>query len=610
MRRRLLGWARTSFKLWLLVMCYVWLGATYKLVYAQTHDVSRFERRLPLPYYQQQFLVETLMGQTWMFGPEFRQYIGSLPNFAALFSTNPIASLSDYFTRREVELTTLPDRHPYGLYSEEALDDAYSFYAQVGATLSVFGAREAPVRVLRGRSGRGSPTVLPLPDQTRVVSEALSLANGYPDSPRAGDALLRVGQGYAQEGRVKESEAIYHRIEREYPRASATVAAAEALYTAAETRQDVAGMRQARRRALQAEERVSRERFAGRALPARNTLTLFGFRVDLSALELQFANVGDSQTLAGVAAQEMLRLRSVASLDEGMRRDFGRARRRLERVRSELWVVDLFRELDVELPGPPPRPREYSLTGRVTLESRPFAGVEVLLGEVGRSLRGNIAGEIPNLRYRARTTPDGRFRIADVPSGDYSVAVLYPTRPGGRAVVPVGGEYADHWPGRVSVSGGNTELPEIRFARALMPITFGEQPPTADAIRLSWQPWPGATYRVRVLAAPEMAGLFINRRPPEARGPFRRRPVLWSGTTSANSVDCPLVPIAPDQPRTAQVAAWVYEVDALGPDGHLLGVSPASLGRFNLSVAARVRMLDLKPPSYRNRPRPAAGVGR
>ncbi len=48
MAKRLKSWARTLTKLTLLVLGYFWIGAAYKLVYAQTHDPTRFHRRLPI----------------------------------------------------------------------------------------------------------------------------------------------------------------------------------------------------------------------------------------------------------------------------------------------------------------------------------------------------------------------------------------------------------------------------------------------------------------------------------------------------------------------------------------------------------------------------------
>ncbi|HEU4752548.1 MAG TPA: hypothetical protein VFU47_05515, partial [Armatimonadota bacterium] len=61
MKRRALRWLLTLVKLVLLVLGYFWVGAAYKLVYAQTHDITRFQGRIPLPYYQHQFLIDTLI---------------------------------------------------------------------------------------------------------------------------------------------------------------------------------------------------------------------------------------------------------------------------------------------------------------------------------------------------------------------------------------------------------------------------------------------------------------------------------------------------------------------------------------------------------------------
>ena len=125
MLRRLKSWFRTSAKLSLLILGYFWLGAAYKLIYAQTHDVSRFKGRIPIPYYQQQFILDALLSQTWIFGPDFRNYIGELPSLGALVNTNTQAALADYCRSREKQLNDVVDRYPYSLFAEEALDDAF-----------------------------------------------------------------------------------------------------------------------------------------------------------------------------------------------------------------------------------------------------------------------------------------------------------------------------------------------------------------------------------------------------------------------------------------------------------------------------------------------------
>src|SRR6476660_6090080 len=110
MAKRLRGWLRTWTKLALLILCYFWIGAAYKLFYAQTHDVTRFKSPLPIPipYYEQHFLVDSVLHQTWMFGPAFRDLIGELPSVGALTNRNAIAGLADYLRERERTLGGLP----------------------------------------------------------------------------------------------------------------------------------------------------------------------------------------------------------------------------------------------------------------------------------------------------------------------------------------------------------------------------------------------------------------------------------------------------------------------------------------------------------------------
>src|SRR6185503_12669836 len=110
---------------------------------AQTHDLTRFKSKLPISYYQQQFLIDSLIHQTWMFGPDFREYIGELPSLGALVSSNPQAVLADYCRKREAQLAALPRRYPHSLFSEEALEDSFQL-SQGASLLGVFGSREQP----------------------------------------------------------------------------------------------------------------------------------------------------------------------------------------------------------------------------------------------------------------------------------------------------------------------------------------------------------------------------------------------------------------------------------------------------------------------------------
>ncbi len=597
-------------------LVYLWLGAAYKLVYAQSHDITKFERKIPLPYYQQQFVVESLTGQTWMFGPEFQAYLGKLPSLGALFTANPFVTLADYCRVRERELAELPRRYPHGQYSEEALGDAYGFYSQGAAVLSVIGAREQPRRVLRAALPQMAGVELgavtwPLPDDSRVVEAALRLGNGFPGAEQAPDALLRAAQSREREGKVDEAQELYGRIAREYPRSEASITAAEALYDAAEVSGSIPRMREYRRRALEAAERVARDRYPGRALPARNTITILGQRVDLSGLELRVQNEEEAESLLAVATREADRVRATRSLDEGARREFRRTRERMERVRNELWVADLYRAMEVGIPGPPPRPQEYAVLGRALLDGKPLAGVEIALtqGNPGRRIFG---GNTLDSRYRARTGADGRLRIPDVPAGEYGVNVVYETRPAtaaGAAMVPEGGEYGTAFPARVVVEGGVTRIPDLRFQRGIAPVTFGEVAAEGDGLRLHWNLWPGAaSYRVEVLAAPEVSREFQERAPGDQRTAFRRRPVLWtSAPVTGTTVLAPLRPIAPDNPSRNRLSQWEYQVTALDGKDSVLAISPPALARFTLSVAAQSRMLELKPPVYRRARQPRGG---
>lgn len=602
MLRRVLGWLRTLAKLALLVLGYFWVGAAYKVVYAQTHDVTRFKGRIPVPYYQQQFLIDALLYQTWMFGPDFRNYIGELPSLGVLVSTNSQAALADYCRGREEQLNGVADRYPYSLFAEEALDDAY-LYSMGASLFGLIGSRERPTQ-LYAAPGDGHWALAGLPNTERSVRLSRRLVDTFPDSPQASSALFRVAEAEAQAGRSAESQALYRRVLAEYPHSEHAEASAEALARAARAAGKLEQARNYQRLAMRAAERTARERFPGQALPPRATLSVLGFRLELSSLELQLNRVVPARELAAVADREAARVSAVRSLEENLKGDLKDRRERLEELRNELWVADLFDAVKVPLPGPAPRAREFPVSGAVLVEGRPFEGVEVILAGgqdgAGPRLSSRRAPSAPGT-YRARTDRRGRYTITGVPSGAYLVAAIFPAQlPDGRPVQPVGVAPLPETesPQFATVDNAPLKLPDFRFRRALPTRTFGEVPPTGSNVRLEWDAWPGADhYEVQVYPSRELRNMFDRRVPEAQREEFRRNPVLWSGTKlRATHADCPLRPIAPDLPPQALAAQYEYQVTGYTASGAALATSSRPLCRFYLSAAAREAMLKQKPP--------------
>ncbi len=594
--RRLRGWMRMGFKLSLLMLVYFWVGAAYKLVYAQSHDVTRFRLQLQLPYYQQQFLLDSLLQQDWMFGPDFHAFLGDLPPLAALFGSNPIRALSDYCRARERQLVGLPEAYPYSLFSDEALDAAYTF-SQASAVLGVLGAREQPTRALVRPTPDGwRPT--PLPDFARLAEVSRLLADQYPDSPQAPAALLRLAGAEMEGGNVAEGRRLYERLAREYPRSDQAEEAANALYSLAQAADQVQAMREYRNRALYSAERRARERAPGRALPASTTVALLGYRVDLSGIELQLQRFGEAAGFLSVAERESERLRAVPELDSRLKGEAEGARRRMRRVQDLLWVRRLYEELKVPAPGLPPRPREFPVRGRALLNGRPFPGAEVALSGEDVRIRGlgDLLGALKILPYRATTGKDGTFRIPGVPSGRYFVVIVHPTRaPDGTAIIPAP---SDSFPRRIGIEDAPLALPDFELRTALSTRTFGEMPPDGEGVRLSWDPWAAAArYRLEVLSPPEVRGVFQRRIPREQRGGWRRHPVLWkSEAVAATSAVCPLSSLYPDNAQAARILSYEYLVTALDAGGQPLAESSRVLSRFTLSDEARSVMLAGKAP--------------
>lgn len=603
MLRRIGGWVRTLAKLVLLVLGYFWVGAAYKLVYAQTHDVTRFKGRIPIPYYQQQFLLDALLYQTWMFGPDFRNYIGELPSLGTLVSTNTQAALADYCRAREVQLNGVADRYPYSLFAEEALDDAY-LYSMGASLLGLVGSRERPAQEYAAPQGKHW-TVAGIPNSERAVKLSRRLADTFPESPQASSALFRVAEAEAQAGRKTESLAVYRRVLSEYPHSEQAESSADALARAARAAGKLEQARNFQRQAMRAAEYTARERFPGKALPPRAALSVLGFRLELSDLELQLRRLAPARELAAVADREAARVGSIRSLEQGLKGDLKDRQEQLEELRNELWVADLFDAVKVDLPGPAPRAREFPVSGTVLLEGKPFEGVEVVLA-------GGQGGEAPHLNsrrapsapgtYRARTDRRGRYTITGVPSGPYLVATLFPAQmPDGRIVQPEGVAPLPEtdFPIPAILDRAPLTLPDLRFRRALPTRTFGEVPPVGTAVRVEWEPWPGAAnYEVKVLCVRDMRGQFERRVPEAKREEFRQDPVLWSRAgVRETHADCPLLPIAPDVPPQVIAVQYEYQVTAYDAAGAPLATNSRPLSRFYLSPAARETMLKQKPPT-------------
>ncbi|MDQ3814406.1 MAG: carboxypeptidase-like regulatory domain-containing protein, partial [Armatimonadota bacterium] len=380
--------------------------------------------------------------------------------------------------------------------------------------------------------------------------------------------------------------------------------AANALYTAARSEGQLVRAREYKRQALAAAERLARERYPGKPLPATHSFIILGYRVDLAGLELQLQHVVAAREFLSVATREAQRLKALPSLERDLREDLQRTETRMDRVRNEVWVAGLFRDLKVGAPGPPPKSREFNVSGRVMLHDRPLPEVEVIL--LDSSIGGNINPQgllwVTRSRYRATSDVHGRYRISGVRAGDYSIVAVYALRPrrsGNFAIAPVADAARQPaFPQSIKVSDKSVILPPVRFGKAVATRTFGELPPRGKAVRLEWDAWPGAAaYRVEVLAGPEMAYLFNKRVAREKLYEFQEHPMLWqSGKTTMLHADCPLLSLAPDNPSNTRFTHYTYTVTALDRAGKTLAVSAAPLCRFLLSPEARGALLELNPP--------------
>lgn len=613
--KRLKSWVRTLTKLTLLVLAYFWLGAGYKLVYAVTHDLSRYNTQLPLPYYPRHFLIESLMHQTWMFGPDFEDHLGELPSLGALVSANAQATLGTYCRRREEQLAALPARYPYSLFRETALEDAWT-YSMGGSMLGLMGSQEQPTSLVAyAEKGTGDALrwrTVGLPNMGRPAELARRLADGYPDSGSAPLALLRVAQFEEQQGRRAESNALYQRLLVEHPHAQQAEDAADALYRQAVADGKVEEARGYKIRALRAAERSARLKYPGRALPAQNTVTILGFRLDLTGLDLQLGRVLPAREGLTVAMREADRVRSLTGLDPILKSRVRGLEQPLEKTRNELWVAELYEKLKVGVPGPPPRPHEYPVSGEVRFEGRPLSDVDVRIA----STEGPGAGTRPEqillglggiTPYRARTDRNGRFTIPGVPAGTYQVRVFYPLRPaeaGSAAIVPTMDEKMAATQGRVEVKDGPVSLPPLEFRRAVETVTFGELFPEGSNLRVAWKEFPGAaSYRVEVRVATDIfpARQFDRRVEEDKRDEFRREPILWhADAVKGTEAEFPLLLLATDSPAESRNAQYEYRVTALDGTGRPLSWSVPPLARFRLSTAAFGKLMELKPPNRRD----------
>lgn len=602
--KRLLSWARTMTKLALLVLCYFWLGAAYKLVYAQTHDLSRYKGQLPISYYQREYIIDALLHQTWILGPDFRDYVGEPPSLGALASGNPIAGLAGYLKEREQTLGTFPERYPYSLFTEEALEDGY-LISQGAATFSLAGNREEPRQVLMSRGPRGTWSFTGVPDMSRPGILARHLANDYPNSPQAPQALKRLAESEQQAGREPEVQEAFRRLSLEYPDAEESVEAAEGLYKAAQAAGRLEEARDYRMRALKITERVARRKFPGRALPAQNAVHVMGFRVDVATLELGLRNIPGAASLLNQASQEAARLEALPSKDEALRNPLEEASTRLDRAEDELWVARAYQGLKVESPGPAPRGEENSVSGSVRFAGKPLPGVEVLLTRFPMDAVGGMGalGMLGQVRYRDRTDRLGRYEIGEVPIGGYYLSVMTPSREAGAEGRPLIPAQAQEIPPRLVVKDRPLQLAPLFLTTGLATRTFGEQSTVNGKIPILWEPYPGATsYRVEVLAG-VTSGEYLQRVPEAERPAFLDHPVLWKAVVKTPQADCPLASLAADQPINTRMISFEYAVTALDAKGRKLAESSLPLCRFVLSASAFRELLLANPPNRGSRGR-------
>lgn len=569
---------------------YIWLGGVYKLSYALSHDVSRLKTKLPqLPYYQQQFLLDSLLQQTWVYGNDFSEFVGPLPSLAALFGANPAGALADYCAARTTQLSEFPSRHPGSIYSDAALDAGYQ-YARAAAFLGLLGARTQPSRaVARPIGGRWRP--VGLPDFASAAALSGRLADEYPESVLAPGALARRAEGQMDAGRLKDGLKLFTRVGQEYPNSAEAERAANALYAGAAAAGNYPQMREFRERAVRAAAASGRELSATGRLSSASSVAILGYQVDLSEIQLRLRQVFEATEHAALARSEIARLSGLEELNDDARSELETASRRASRVGDHLWVERLFKRLELPVPGEPPAPPAGTVTGRVTLGTKPLPEIEVALAQRNTFARSgsDALSILRSIPFRGRTDRVGRYVIRGVPAGEYRPLLLFDTLKNGRPIVPNSTVSP-----MIRVEPGNQELPDTRFEFALKTRSYGELNADGGEVSLTWDPEPGAaTYEVGVYAAPEMFGAFRRRfRSVGFQAMRRRRFALWqSARVSGTSAGCPVGALAPDDARVAPLVSYEYVVRALNSEGVVLLESARPLSRFTLGAAARVEML-------------------
>jgi hypothetical protein len=207
----------------------------------------------------------------------------------------------------------------------------------------------------------------------------------------------------------------------------------------------------------------------------------------------------------------------------------------------------------------------------------------------------NFARLFQPSRYRAVTDRTGRFRIGDVPSGRYRLQARFPLREAGKLVAldETGGEA---FPGEITLGERDVVLAPLPLASALTTRSYGELPPSGKALRLEWDPWPGAA-RYRVVVRPTEGPFVQFFRSRMRRSEPGRLPVLWeSQPISGTSVEVPMLSLATDAPEVARVLRYQYAVTALDGSGKPVARSADPVSQFGFSQKAFVEYMALKPP--------------
>jgi hypothetical protein len=155
----------------------------------------------------------------------------------------------------------------------------------------------------------------------------------------------------------------------------------------------------------------------------------------------------------------------------------------------------------------------------------------------------------------------------------------------------------------VRVEDKTVAVPELRFHRGVRTLVYGEAPPQGNAVRLRWEPVPGAAgYGVGVSCVPWMAVGFRSRMAGSQNANQNGNPQfgavrLWRNARVTDTfADCPLLELAPDQPAAANQMQYQYRITALDASGQMMTRSAYPLSQFHLSSAAVAALLKEKPP--------------